>query len=139
MFHPFAYDERHRTYLVHFSGTLTQQDMLAFDVAALECRDLHGPVDGLIDFSDVESVDVTTAQFVARATRPQIMVGQSRAIVANGLVFGFMRMFGVYQSRDGVEPMIVRTLPEAYEALGLVVDEFRPVALSTPLVAVLPG
>ena len=139
MFHPFAYDERHRTYLVHFSGTLTQQDMLAFDVAALECRDLHGPVDGLIGFSDVESVDATTDQFVARATKPQIMVGRKRAIVANGLVFGLMRMFGVYQSREGVEPMIVRTLPEAYEALGLVADEFHPVALSTPLVSALPA
>jgi hypothetical protein len=139
MFHPFTYDERHRTYLAHFSGTLTQQDMLAFDAAALECRDLLGPVHGLIDFSDVESVDVTTAQFVARATRPQIMVGHKRAIVANGLVFGLMRMFGVYQSREGVEPMIVHTLPEAYEALGLVADEFHPVALSTPLVSALPA
>lgn len=139
MFHPFAYDEKHRTWLARFSGTLTEQDLVASDVATRECLARHGPAAGLLDFSCVDSMAVTVAETVSRGLRPQIMVGQKRAIVANGVVFGMMRIFGTYQSRDSLEPMVMHTLPEAYEALGLPAHDFQPVALSTPLAPVSPA
>ncbi len=132
MFHPFTYDEQHRTYLARFSGTLTPQDMAAFDVAVHACRALHGLTEAVVDFSDVASVDVTTEQFIARAKQPQIMTGQKRALVANGMLFGMMRLYGTYQSMAGLEPMIVHSLAEAYEALGLPAGDFHPVALHAP-------
>lgn len=137
MFHPFAYDEPSRTCLARFSGTLTEHDLIAYDVAARACLGLHGPIAALVDFSHVEAVEVTTAQIVARGMCPQIMTGQKRAIVANGVLFGMMRMFGAYQSRESLEPMIMRTLPEAYKALGLVARDFHPVELLMLLVLVL--
>ena len=84
-----------------------------------------------MDFSHVDAVEVTTDQIVARGMCPQIMTGQKRAIVANGVLFGMMRMFGAYQSRDSVEPMIMRTLPEAYKALGLAAGDFHPIEVGT--------
>jgi hypothetical protein len=139
MFHPFAYDEQSRTCLARFSGTLTEQDLVVCDVAARACLTLHGPVAGLVDFSHVDSVEVTAAQIISRGMGRQIMVGQRRAIVANGVLFGLMRMFSTYQSQYSVEPMIMRTLPEAYAALGLVAPDFQPVALSMPCAATLPA
>jgi hypothetical protein len=68
---------------------------------------------------------------VSRAMAPQIMTGQPRAIVADGVLFGLMRVFGAYQSKDSVEPMIMRTLPEAYKALGLVAGDFHPIEVGT--------
>jgi hypothetical protein len=131
MFFPFAFDERSNTYLARFSDTLTQEDFAAFDVAALACRALHGPTAGLMDFSRVGEVRVSSAEMVCRGLQPQIMTGQPRAIVADGMLFGMMRMFGAYQSRDSVEPMIMRTLPEAYKALGLVAGDFHPIEVGT--------
>ena len=139
MFHPITYDELHRTYLARFSGTLTEQDMIAFDAATVACRTLHGPADGLVDFTEVDLTEITTKQFVSRGMRPQIMTGHRRAVVANGLLFGMMRMFAAYQSRDDPEPMIIKhSLPEAYEALGLVACDFHPVALGPPPIPVAP-
>lgn len=129
MFHPIVYDEQSRTYLARFSGTLTDQDMAASDVAARKCLALHGPTAGLLDFSYVVSCALTSAQTAARGSQPEIMVGQKRAIVANAAVYGMMRMFHAYQPQDSVAPMILRTLPEAYAALGLVERDFHPVAL----------
>ena len=55
------------------------------------------------------------------------MADQKCAIVANGVVFGMMRMFGLYRAGAGDGPMVVRTLPEACEALGLMASSFHPV------------
>ena len=133
MFDPLSYDEKHRTWLARFSGALTEQDLNASSCGIRECLLRHGPTAGLLDFSDVVSVEVTYAQIVSRGMRPQTMVGQKRAIVADGVAFGMMRVFGVYQSGHGVEPMIMRTLAEAYDALGLVAEDFHPVPLSPAL------
>ena len=133
MFFPFAVDARSNTYLARFSDTLTLEDFAAFDFATLACRALHGPTAGLMDFSRVDEVRVSSAQMVSRGVAPQIMTGQQRAIVADGMLFGMMRMFGAYQSRDNVEPMIMRTLPEAYKALGLVAGDFHPIEVGTSI------
>jgi hypothetical protein len=133
MFDPIAYDEKHRTWLARFSGTLSEQDLDGASSGIGECFILHGPTAGLLDFSAVDSVKVTYAQIVSRGMRPQTMVGQKRAIVADGAVFGMMRVFGVYQSEHSVEPMIVRTLGQAYDALDLVAEDFHHVPLSPPL------
>jgi hypothetical protein len=131
MFFPFAVDKQSKTYLARFSDTLTLADFAAFDFAALAFRASHGPTAGLMDFSRVGEVRITSEQIVSRGMVPQIMTGQPRAIVVDGMLFGMMRMFGAYQSRDGVEPMIVRTLPEAYKALGLVAGDFHPIEVGT--------
>ena len=135
MFDPVAYDEKHRTWLARFSGTLTEADLDASSNDISECFILHGPTAGLLDFSAVDSVEVTYAQIVSRGMRPQTMVGQKRAIVANGAVFGLMRVFRVYQSEHSLEPMIMRTLVQAYDALDLVAEDFHPVPLPPPLPA----
>jgi hypothetical protein len=94
MFHPLAYDERSRTYLARFSGALTEQDQVDFATAARECLLLHGPTAGLQDYREVTSCAITANQTVSRGRSRPIMTGQKRVVVADGLVFGMMRMFG---------------------------------------------
>jgi hypothetical protein len=132
MFHPFAYDDQCRTYLARFSGTLTDQDLVDFKVALRECRRLRGLTAGLQDFTQVESCALTTSETVSRGREPQIMTDQRTAVVAGGVVFGMLRLCSSYHDQTLV-PVIVRTLPEAYEVLGLAPCDFHPVALSTPL------
>jgi hypothetical protein len=92
-------------------------------------------MDGILDFSRVVAVAITGQQVAYYAgRRSQIMTGRRRVVVAQGEMYGMMRMLGTRQALAGSrEPMIVRTLPEAYEALGVLAREFHPVALSTPV------
>lgn len=134
MFHPLAYDETCRTYLARFSGTLTDQDQADFAKVAKALRQLHGPVAGLQDYRDVEMLAITTNQTVQRGYVPQIMVGQKRAVVADGVVFGMMRMFATYQEARGeLPPVIVRTLAEAYDVLCIMPADFKPEPFIPPV------
>ena len=119
MFHSFAFHEDTHTYVACFSGTLLDEDWAAFDAALVACRSLHGPANVLLDFGGVEKVEISCEQIVARGWQQSLMPGQQRVIVANNALFGLMRMYAAYQAHHGVMPIIVRTLSEAYEALGL--------------------
>jgi hypothetical protein len=130
MFHPLTYDGTCRTYLASFSGTLTEQDLADCREALQECLLRHGPVAGLQDFSEVTRCELTASLTVSRGLAPQLMTGQKRVIVAEGLVFGMMRMYAAYQSTHNVEPIVVRSFSEAYEELGFVAGDFHPVALA---------
>jgi hypothetical protein len=131
MFLPFAFDAHSRTYLARFSDTLTDHDLEAFSVAVSACRFRHGATAGLQDFSRVGEVELSSGQLVSRAKRLAIMTGQQRVIVADGMLFGMMRMFAAYQSLHSVEPIILRTLPEAYKSLGVAIEDFHPVVPGT--------
>jgi hypothetical protein len=130
MFLPFAFDVLSRTYLARFSDTLTDKDLTACDVAVRTCHSRHGAMAGLQDFSAVGEVEISSSQLVSHARRLSIMTGQQRVIVADGMLFGMMRMFAAYQSQHILEPIVLRTLPEAYKSLGVAFTDFHPVALA---------
>jgi hypothetical protein len=131
MFLPFAFDVLSRTYLARFRDTLTDEDLTACDVAVRTCHSRHGAMAGLQDFSGVGEIEISSSQLLSHASRLSVMTGQQRVIVADGMLFGMMRMFATHQSQHSLEPIVLRTLPEAYKLLGIAFADFHPVALAT--------
>ena len=58
------------------------------------------------------------------------MRGRQRILVApQDEVFGMLRMYGLHQSALGDEPMVVRSLQEAFDLLGVRASDFQPVPI----------
>jgi hypothetical protein len=119
MFQTLAVDDQGKNYFARFDGTLTAMDLAEFDLALVGCRSSDGFVSGLLDFTGVIGVELTTEEVVSRGKRSSFMGGHLRVIVANGLLFGLMRMYATHKSQNSIEPVVVRTLSRAYEELGL--------------------
>lgn len=125
------FERRHNVLLVRFSGRVTPEDFARLDVAARALVASQGPAHGLVDFTDVETFDVDTQAFVQRGQRAAIMTGKQRIFVMpRPDFFGLGRMFATHQKIGGnLEPVVVRTMGEAYKALELVDPEFEPMPL----------
>jgi hypothetical protein len=123
------YDAKHRILLIRVSGRGTEEVLAAMQDAARRFVARNGACDGIIDFSAVQEIDVSS-QFVARlAQQKAVLSGHRRVIVASKeIVFGLSRMFGAQQdAATGEAPIVVRSLREAYEVFGVHDPAFVPV------------
>lgn len=87
------------------------------------------PVAGISDFSAVGSLDISreTILELARAAPSMPDPNRPRVIVAPALhVFGLLRMFQSFGEESRPTLQVVRTMSEAYAALGLVAPKFEP-------------
>jgi hypothetical protein len=127
------FDANHRVLLTRFFGTLSREDLSAAAESARALMKREGPVRGLIDFSDVQTIDVSIEHFVSRARKPAVLADGERVyVMPRPDLYGLGRMYGTYQGLAGNrEPSVVRTLAEAYVSLGLTEPDFRPVPEST--------
>lgn len=124
-----AFERKFRVLLASFSGTFIPDDIALLSATVADFKKTQGVVRGIVDMTAVEVVGVTM-QTITEAARgqPQVMAGQDRVyVILQSLLFGMGRLFGTYQGLAGfTEPHIVRTMPEAYEILGLVDPDFQP-------------
>jgi len=123
------FDARHNVLMTRLHGTYVEDDITVRDEAVTRFVRRHGPARGIMDFTDVEAVDVRIDFVIKRAHEPPRLPGQPRAIVApHDLVYGFNRVIAAHQlfSRN-VEPLMVRTLDEAYRAFNIIDPQFEPV------------
>ena len=128
------YVERKQSVLmVKFSQRMTQEDLHQLDSAVVAFVKKEGPTRGfLIDCTDVEDLAVPTGVFVRRGQRSANVVSDQERVyvMPQPDLFGMGRMFGTYQRMAGKkEPLVVKTLTEAFEALGLSDPMFEPVAV----------
>jgi hypothetical protein len=124
-------ERRHQVLLVRFSERLARDDLARLDAAGRAFVAQHGVMRGLVDFSATAVVEVDTAEFIRRGQQAAIMTGQDRVyVMPRPDLFGLGRMYSTYQKIGGNrEPLVVRTLDEAYRALELVDPEFEPLPL----------
>ena len=123
------FEPRHRVLLTRIFGTYVQDDIVLRDRAAARFVARHGLMRGLMDFSGVEAVEVPINRLVRRAHEPPVLPGQVRVIVApDPLTYELNRVVIAHQlySRK-IEPLLVRNLQEAYDALGLTDPKFEPI------------
>jgi hypothetical protein len=127
----FAVDRRHGVLLVKFAGpmTLAALDAMHEELKAFIGRE--GTMSTVIDFTGASSIDVAASTLVSRGRSRSLMNGKPRVFVSpDALLFGLLRMYGSYQDAGGEKPpLIVHSLSEAFEALGLIDAEFEPVAI----------
>jgi hypothetical protein len=122
------FDSRQRILVVRFGAALTQPAMEAMNAAVASFVQRHGPCPGILDLSAVEEATLPSSYVARLAQRRGVLVDQKRVIVApSDELFGLARMFGSYNDVNGDRIVAVRTLAQAYEALGIDDLELHPV------------
>jgi len=123
------FDARNNVLMTRYFGTYVTEDIVLRDNAASRFVARRGPARGIVDFSDVQAVDMPIDRLVERAQAPGVLGSERRVIVApNDLTYGLNRVFTAHRVYVGkIEPLLVRTLAEAFEVLDLDDPKFEPV------------
>lgn len=126
-----SFERQSRILRVQFSGRMCQDGLNSLDASVVAFVKKEGPTRGfVIDCSAVDEFDVPTGEFVRRGQRNNSVVAdQDRVyVMPRDDMYGLGRMFGTYQRMVGKrEPIIVKTLGEAYSALNLTDPDFQEV------------
>jgi hypothetical protein len=126
----FHFDHGHKVLLVRFGRALTKDGLDSLVAAARDFAASWGSCSGIIDFSAVEQVDLDVPYLRSFGASVRVMRGAQRILVApQDHVFGVLRMYGLHQASLGDEPMVVRTLQEAFDLLGLKNPDFQPIPI----------
>ncbi len=124
------YDRKQKLLLLSFHGVITEPAVLDLSSAAREFT-LQNEVDfSITDTSAVTEIKID-AEFIRRfvGSRPVLPPYQLRAVVApSDAVFGLCRLFFFHRDPDSEQTFIVRSMGEAYEALGITGTELELVA-----------
>jgi hypothetical protein len=120
-------EERSRVLLARWGRSFTREGLQALFAAIRPFAATHGDWAGIIDFSQVDDIGIDVAFARALGQRPRVLPGARRVLVApQPQLFGMLRLYGLHQAGISDEPMVVRTLEEAYAQLGLRDPDFRP-------------
>lgn len=122
------FERKHRVLLTRFAGIFRREVVEAQMVAARRIEAIEGPTRALYDFQDVEAVDIPYATLSAMGQLPQTVPNQLRVyVMPRPELFGMGRIFGAYQEFSGNrQPLIYRTMAEAFAALELKDPDFQP-------------
>jgi len=125
------HDAHHNVLLTRFSGSYVVTDISLRDKAVGRFVARNGLARGIMDYSAVEAVDIPIEVVVARSAQPPLLPGQARVIVApREPLWAMNRIFAAHRLfRQGEEPLLVRSIEEAYRALSMVDPVFEPVAI----------
>ena len=121
-----------RVLMFAFFGVLTDAIALQAVQHALHYVDSHPPCAGIADFSQVTRFKVSAA-IVTRlaASRPVIpATHMCIAVAPQDEVYGVSRMFQLRRGDIPNQIVIVRTMAEAWERLGLLNPHMIPVMLA---------
>lgn len=117
-----SFEHRHKVLLASFSVALTQEDLEQYDreVGRFVARGRE-PVRGILDFTGIGEITVTSAQVAGRGQQPQVNPGQQRVYVApTPEMYGLCRMFAAYQGFQGFpEANIVKRMQDACTLLAI--------------------
>jgi predicted RNA-binding Zn-ribbon protein involved in translation (DUF1610 family) len=121
------FDPRHNVLMTRLYGTYVESDIALRDKAVARFVARCGVARGIMNFSDIEAVDVSMEAVVRRSAGPALLDGQARVIVApREPLWALNRIFAAHQLyRRGTEPILVRSLEEAYQALSIAEPAFE--------------
>ena len=124
------FDARHNVLMTRFYGTYVADDIVLRDIAVGRFVARHGLARGILDYTDVEDIDVPMDLVVKRGHAPPMLPGQMRVIVAPGTqTWEMSRLIAALQAYSRkIEPIVVRSLGEAFERMAIVEPRFEPVA-----------
>lgn len=125
----FLADRKRRIVLVRYSSELSAKNLAELDAMAAAFVAREGPMDGIIDFSNMQTFNVPAAVVTDRGKASRRMSGRRRIfIVKDKLAFGMVRVYGAYQDNVGEDvPDIVYSLEEALTLLDAKGATFEPV------------
>jgi hypothetical protein len=117
-----------RIVLICFRGQLSEDDFTALETSA-RATPQAGEYDCVFDFSAVEKAELATDFVSRRGDLPQAFQGRQRIyVVPQPDLKLLMRLYAAYQASKGWrQPLIVDTLEQALQPLGVTASDFRPV------------
>ncbi len=123
------FDPTHNVLMTRLYGILVEPDITLRDKAVGRFVARHGLARGIMDYTSVEAVDVPIEVVVRRSAGRALLQGQARVIVApREPVWAINRVFAAHSLyRRGDEPLLVRSLDAAYQALAIDKPAFEPV------------
>jgi hypothetical protein len=122
----FEFDRANKILLLRVEGRLTDESLAEVERAAQKYWVTTDPSAGIVDFSPVTEFAVST-EFLREMAKQKHPFNHPRFIVAPTThVFGLARMFQILggSARPGVN--VVRTMDEAFAALGVQSLHFQP-------------
>lgn len=125
----FLVNRERRILLVRYAAELTAENLNKLDAMAADFLAREGAMDGIIDFRDTPTFNISADFVTARAHAPRRMSGQRRVfIVKDQLAFGMLRVYGAHQEDKGEDaPYVVYSLDEALTELDAEGATFEPV------------
>jgi hypothetical protein len=120
--------------LIRFTGELTESDFAGLDRMAADARG-NAEFDCIFDFTAVERIDVATEFVAKRGDLPQAFKDRERIyVVPQDDLKLLTRLYAAYQTAKGWRsPVIVATLDEALDRLGVVQSDFHPMPIDMPI------
>ena len=125
----FEFDAENKILLSRFEGRLTDQSAAAFYEALRKYAAASDAILGIVDFSSTIEFAVSSEMIrqLARQKPAPSAVGRPRVIVAPQThAFGLFRMFQLEGEHNRPLLQVVRTMEEAYAALGVQAPHFEP-------------
>jgi hypothetical protein len=125
-----AIDEARGVVLVSFHQEVTEEDFAALDEAGRHRRP-GTEYDVMLDMTRVQHVDLATAFIAKRGEMPQLYPNRQRIyIVRDDDLALLTKLYAAYQAAQGWRaPVVVKTLKEALDKLGIAAPDFRPALL----------
>jgi hypothetical protein len=126
----FDFDSRNGILRCNLEGNVSDESLKeCYEVAVMHAAFIN-PGACMMDFSNVDSLDVSSQTVRDLARRPPGMPGSRPRflVVPSAYMYGLARMFQQYgsETRPGVH--VVRSLDEAFTRLGVSEPSFEPVA-----------
>ena len=123
--------ESKRIVLIRFRGELAEADFTALDALGRE-KQGGAPYDVVFDMTAVEKIEVATDFVSKRGALPQAFTDHERIyVVQQDDLKLLVRLYAAYQASQGWRPpVIVHTLDEAFDRLGVTAADFGPPAAS---------
>lgn len=124
----YAFARERRILLVRFPVAVTRESLSLLDETVRRLTILEGPVNSIVDFSEAPQSLIDLAIVLERTGRPLVMPGQRRVYVTNDdQLFGVLR---VYAARQVVEPLVMRTLTNAFLHFEVAAEDFLPIGVN---------
>jgi hypothetical protein len=125
----FEFDSSNGILRCRFEGDVTDQSLKECYEVAGKYAALTNPGVGLMDFSNVDSLNVSSQTVRDLAHRTPGMPGSRPRflVVPSDHMYGLARMFQLCGSEERPELHVVRSADEAYTLLGVPEPQFEPV------------
>jgi hypothetical protein len=127
----FELDSTNRILRCGFSGSVTDEDLVAFYRMAILLAGSFDPLAGIIDFSSVTDFKATPPKIRELADFPPVMPDRDRIrviIAPSDVVFGMMRIFEIKGEASRPRLHVVRSAKEAWAIIGVQHPEFKSIS-----------
>ncbi|HEY7610281.1 MAG TPA: hypothetical protein VIF14_13690 [Alphaproteobacteria bacterium] len=121
-------DRKQRILVARLGSVLTEAALTAMRAAVRRFVAKEGPCPAILDLSAVDRAEVSSRFIADLAESGPTIPGETRVLVApKPEIFGLSRMYELQQNRTAGPTLVVHTLAEAYEALGVRDLDLEPV------------